>query len=56
MIRQIAKTAPRHAHEAVLLSLVAGSAAIWSSLYILRYNLFQMASDTGAYEQLIWNR
>ena len=54
MILQITK-ATRHAHEAVLLSLVAGSAAIWSSLYILRYNLFQMASDTGAYEQLIWN-
>lgn len=51
----IAKTVPKHAHEAVLLSLVAGSAAIWSSLYVLRYNLFQLASDTGAYEQLIWN-
>ena len=51
----IAKTAPRHAHEAALLFLVAGSAAVWSSLSVLRYNMFQLASDTGAYEQLIWN-
>ena len=51
----VAKTVPKHVHEAVLLSLVAGSAAIWSSLYVLRYNLFQLSSDTGAYEQLIWN-
>ena len=49
------KTAARHAHEIVLLFLVAASAALWSSLYILRHNLFQLTSDTGAYEQLIWN-
>lgn len=49
------KTAARHAHEAVLLFLVAGSAAAWSSLSVMRYNLFQITSDTGAYEQLIWN-
>ena len=55
MILQIAKIVPKHVHETVLLSLVAGSAAIWSSLYILRYNLFQLSSDTGAYEQIIWN-
>lgn len=54
-LQNISKTAPEHVHEVVLLSLVAGSAALWSSLYVLRYNLFQLTSDTGAYEQLIWN-
>lgn len=49
------KIVARHAHEIVLLFLVAASAAIWSSLYVLRYNLFQLNSDTGAYEQIIWN-
>ena len=34
------KTASKHAHEIALLSLVSASAAVWSSLYVMRYNLF----------------
>ena len=55
MISQSAGIVTRRAHEIALLFMVAASAAIWSSLYVLRYNLFQLSSDTGAYEQIIWN-
>lgn len=42
-------------HELLLLLLVITNSIVWSGLYILRYNTFGLHTDTGSYEQSIWN-
>lgn len=42
-------------HKIILIILVVFNSIIWSSLYVLRYQTFGLHTDTGSYEQTIWN-
>lgn len=42
-------------HEIILITLVIINSIIFSLLYVLRYNSYQFHTDTGSYEQSIWN-
>lgn len=51
----IHKILSRGPHELLLLLLVILNSIVWSSLYVLRYRTFGLHTDTGSYEQSIWN-
>jgi len=42
-------------HEIILITLVIINSIIWSLFYVLRYNIYGFHTDTGSYEQSIWN-
>ena len=42
-------------HEIILITLVIINSIIWSLFYVLRYNTYGLHTDTGSYEQSIWN-